>query len=89
MPAEIVITAAVEGIVDEAVVRRLVHHVGATAGDIHGKNGKASLRLRIRGYNNAARFSPWIVVVDLDRDADCAPPLRSDWLPSPASRTRT
>lgn len=84
MSGEIVITAAVEGIVDEAVVRRLIRHVGAAPGDIHGKNGKSSLRQRIPGYNNAARRSPWIVVVDLDRDADCAPPLRSNWLPHPA-----
>lgn len=81
---DVVITAAVEGTVDEAVVRRLVRHVGAIPGDVYGKNGKESVRRRIQGYNNAAQHSPWIVVVDLDRDADCAPLLRAEWLPVPA-----
>jgi len=84
MPIDVVITAAVEGIVDEAVVRRLIRHVGAIPGDVHGKNGKESIRRKINGYNNAARRSPWIVVVDLDRDPDCAPPLRTEWLPNPS-----
>lgn len=84
MPAELIITAAVEGIVDEAVARKLVHHVGALSGDVYGKNGKRSLLQKVPGYNNAARHSPWIVVVDLDRDADCAPPFRANCLPNPA-----
>lgn len=28
--------------------------------------------------------TPWIVLVDLDSDHDCAPPLRAAWLPHPA-----
>jgi len=82
--ANVVINAAVEGIVDEAVVRKLIECVGAIPGDVYGKNGKEYIRQRIRGYNNAARHSPWIVVVDLDRNADCAPRLRAEWLPDPA-----
>lgn len=80
----VVITAAVEGLVDEAVVRRLVQHVGASLGSVYGRNGKALLRQRITGYNNAARMAPWIVLVDLNLEADCAPPLRAAWLPNPA-----
>jgi hypothetical protein len=84
MPANIIVKAAVEGIVDEAVVRRLLCDAQAIPGEVYGKNGKAHLRQRLRGYNNAARHAPWIVLVDLGRDADCAPPLRSAWLPDPA-----
>lgn len=80
----IVVSAAVEGDVDEAVVRGLIQHLGAAPGPIHGKNGKVALRRNVHGYNNAARFSPWIVVIDLDHDADCAPPVRQDWMPGPA-----
>ena len=80
-----VISAAVEGIVDEAVVRRLIAHGGGTPGAVYGRQGKSLLRQRIAGYNNAAQRVPWIVLVDLDRDADCAPPLRNAWLPQPAS----
>ena len=80
----VTVSAAVEGIVDEAVVRRIAACVGARVTTVYGKNGKASLREKIEGYNNAARYSPWLVLVDLDQDADCAPPLRNAWLPEPA-----
>jgi hypothetical protein len=79
-----VISAAVEGIVDEAVVRRLIAHAGAEPGDVHGKNGKSYLRRKINGYNSSAQRALWFVLVDLDHDADCAPPLCSDWLPDKA-----
>ncbi|MPZ19169.1 MAG: DUF4276 family protein [Luteitalea sp.] len=80
----VMVSAAVEGIVDEAVVRKLVAHAGARTGPVYGKDGKNLLKQRINGYNNAARRSPWIVLVDLDRDAECAPPLREAWLPQTA-----
>lgn len=83
MPGAVVISAAVEGIVDESVIRRLVTHVGAIPGNIYGKTGKQDIRRRIQGYNSAAQRSPWIVLVDLDNDAHCAPPLRAAWLPNP------
>jgi hypothetical protein len=81
-----IIQAAVEGISDEVVVRRLIAHVGAEPGTVYGKRGKPHLRIRIAGYNNAARHAPWLVVVDLDNEMVCAPALRSAWVPSPAAR---
>lgn len=80
------ISSAVEGLVDEEVLRRLVEYVGAFPGPVHGKHGKQYLRQRLDGYNQAARFSPWVVLVDLNNDAHCAPPLRQAWLPRPAAR---
>jgi hypothetical protein len=80
----VTITGAVEGDLDEAVIRRLIFHVGATAGPIHGRNGKAQLRQRVTGYNRAARLSPWVVLVDLDNEESCAPTLVSKWLSDPA-----
>jgi hypothetical protein len=47
MAAGIVISAAVEGIVDEAVVRKLIAHADATLGDVYGKQGKSFLRQKI------------------------------------------
>ena len=79
-----ILTAAVEGLVDEAVVRRLVEHAGGTAGTVYGRRGKPHLRKKIAGYNCAAHYSPWCVLVDLDADADCAPTLRNEWLPAVA-----
>lgn len=78
------ISAAVEGLVDEGVIRRLVRHVGGEIHRVYGRNGKAHLRQRIHGYNQAARISPWIVLVDLNRDADCPPPLVAEWVPDPS-----
>jgi len=80
----VVISGAVEGIVDEAVLRRLVQHVQGTVNAVYGKNGKTHLRQRLDGYNQAARFGSWIVLVDLDHEADCAPLFRTAWLPNPA-----
>ncbi len=85
MPLSTIISAAVEGDIDEAVVRRLIAHAGGQTGDVYGKNGKPALRKKIDGYNNAARYAPWVVLIDLDNDADCAPPIRDAWLPAPAS----
>jgi len=79
-----VISAAVEGIVDEAVVRKLIVVAGASPGPVYGRQGKPFLRQRIRGYNAAAQYQPWFVLVDLDSDYDCAPPLRASWLPEVA-----
>lgn len=81
-----IISAAVEGVTDEAVVRKLIIHVGAEPGTVYGKKGKPHLRSQIDGYNNAARHAPWMVLVDLDHEADCAPPLCTDWLAASAPR---
>ena len=78
--AQPIISAAVEGYVDEAVVRKLVTHTGAQLGAVYGKTGKSALREKIGGYNNAAKLAPWIVLVDLDQDATCAPSLREEWI---------
>lgn len=78
------ISAAVEGIVDEAVVRKLATYVGGECSAVYGKAGKPALRDRIQAFNNAARFAPWLVVVDLDHEAACAAELRDTWLPEPA-----
>jgi len=75
--------AAVEGDVDEAVVRRIAREVGADTTAVYGKIGKADLRRRIAGYNKAARFSPWVVLVDLNHEAQCAPQLIRSWVPRP------
>jgi hypothetical protein len=81
MTTETVISGAVEGPVDEAVLRRLIHVIGATPGPIYGKRGKDRLVQQVTAYSHAARLAPWVVLMDLDRDADCAPILRNRLLP--------
>ncbi len=84
-PTPVVITGAVEGALDEAVLTRLVNQLGGTLGVVYGRNGKSTVLRRLRGYNQAARFSPWVVLIDLDEDAQCAPPYRAAVLPHTAS----
>jgi hypothetical protein len=76
----------VEGDLDEALLRRILSYVGVTLGAVHGRQGKHFLLKSINGYNNAARYAPWIVLVDLDRDCDCAPPCARRWLANPSIR---
>lgn len=82
---DVYFSGAVEGVVDEAVARRLINFVGASVSTIYGRNGKNNLRERINGFNRAATHAPWFVLVDLDNEDQCAPPMRTIWLPQ-ASR---
>lgn len=84
MATETVILGAVEGLVDEAVLKRLIHELGAIPGTIFGKNGKTRLMQQVAAYSHAARHTPWVVLMDLDRDADCASTLRNRLLSEPA-----
>jgi hypothetical protein len=68
---------------DEAVVRRVLLDLGLGLDRVFGQKGRAFLRERIAGFNHDARFRPWIVVVDLDRE-ECPAALVADWLPRPA-----
>lgn len=76
--------AAVEGLVDEAVARRLVEHVGIEIGPVYGKCGKRFVLDRVSAWNEGARYSPWLVIVDLDLDFECAAAAKLIWLPAPA-----
>lgn len=69
---------------DEAVLRLLVEHAGGSTGTVYGRRGKAYLQQRIHGFNQAARHTRWVVLVDLDASADCPLELRKDWLPNPS-----
>jgi len=79
----VVLSAAVEGIVDDAVVRRLIEDAGALVSAIHISGGKLNLKQKVNAYNHAAGHSPWVLLVDLDRE-ECAPKLRASWLPAPS-----
>ncbi len=80
------ISAVVEGDVDAAVIRRLADEAGLGIIEVHVKHGKANVRNRIASYNKAAKYSPFVVLVDLDREYDCAPDLIADWLPQSESQ---
>jgi len=78
----------VEGPTDEVVVRRILDYVGLHCGRVYGKMGKPDLLGRLPRYNQAASYSPWLAVVDLDRVPECAPLLVREALPEPAPGMR-
>src|SRR5208337_572645 len=61
--------------------------LGFSIYSFQGLKGKSFLKQRIIAFNNAARFNPWLVLVDLD-SCECAPKLRSAWLTNPARLMR-
>jgi len=83
-PQRVGVSVAVEGVVDEAVVERLADDAGLAVSAVYGKSGKAAILNALPGYNNAARGWPWVVLLDLDDDPECAPAAVAGWLPDPA-----
>jgi hypothetical protein len=74
-----------EGSLDLAVLSRLTVAAGLSVGTLYGGKGKSYIDRRILNYNRAALFTPWIVLRDLDRDAQCASELVGSLLPAPAT----
>ncbi len=75
---------ATEGTLDTAVARRLLTDQGHEVGPVYQRGGKTQLDPNLPGFNNAARFSPWFILRDLDHDAACPPDLLRQICPSPS-----
>jgi len=88
MATPTVLTAAVEGTTDEALLKRLCAFTGATLGQVYGGQGKAYVLARINGYNHSAQFRHWVVLLDLNGDGSCAPEVIPRWLPTPSRLMR-
>jgi hypothetical protein len=67
------VTLAVEGSLDEVVLKRLVNSHGLMVDAVYGFRGKSKIDQQTAAYSNAGRFAPWIVLRDLDQDAECPP----------------
>jgi hypothetical protein len=78
---------AVEGDLDEIVVTKVLTKIGIKVKISYGKKGKDFIMVNLNKYNYAAKHStiPWLLLVDLDNDADCAPPFVKEKLPLPAT----
>jgi hypothetical protein len=81
MSRPIPINIAVEDILSDAVVRRLLQSSGRNfaIGATFSRGGYGYLKSRIDGFNNAAKGTPFFVLTDLDQ-CDCAPRLLNEWL---------
>lgn len=88
MSTPVVITAAVEGLVDEVLLKRICDSVGATIGQVYGRYGKPYILKNLNGYNHSAQFRHWVVLIDLDDDGTCVPEVLPQWLPSPSRLMR-
>jgi hypothetical protein len=80
----VIVQGAVEGSVDDALLRRLLRETGHQPGAIYSLNGKPGLLKKLDAYNGAARISPWVVLIDLNSDADCAPPYVAEHMAVPS-----
>lgn len=79
-----IVTVVTEGTTDTVVVRRICAEIGLEIAAVHGENGKHGLDKLLGGYNEAARRERWLILRDLDTDADCAPTLVKKLLPTPS-----
>lgn len=71
------VCVATEGLIDTAVVRRIFQEVELEIAAVYGESGKDRLDDALAGYNAAAKHGSWLVLRDLDTDANCAPSLRA------------
>jgi hypothetical protein len=84
MNSAIPINLAVEGSLDEEVLRKILRQArrGYVIGTSYGRRGSGYLRRTIHGFNSAARGTPFAVLTDLDREV-CPAELIRAWLPQP------
>ena len=76
------VSALVEGMMDEAVAKRLIADAGHEFGTCYGKRGFGYIREKIRGFNNAARSVPTLTLLDhMDTGLECPPEVASQLLP--------
>lgn len=76
------VNLAIEDELSEAVLRKMLAQLGRgfAVGFAYRRGGFGYLRRTIRGFNTAARGTPFIVLTDLNRHR-CAPALIREWLP--------
>ena len=78
------INLAAEDLLSEAVLRRLLEDSSRSyfVGTCYMHHGFGYLKRTIKGFNNAAKGTPFLVLTDLDT-GECPPVLVRDWLPIP------
>lgn len=76
----------VEGTTDVPVVRKVLELAGWKEPLVPiPQHGKAELDKKLRGFDGAAKGSPWFVLRDLDHDAPCPSALIEELLPQRSS----
>lgn len=80
------IACLVEGDVDAAVVRRMAKELEVELGTVLVRHGKAGVLKSLPEIARTSDVLPWFVLVDLDREAECAGAYVSRILPPSAGR---
>lgn len=80
------IQPVVEDIVQEQIILKIFgeYRPDVTLYSAIGKKGKSYIKDKIRGFNEASRHLPHVVMTDLDRIV-CPPALIEDWIDFPIS----
>lgn len=75
------INLVVEDELSEAVARKLLRTgvQSYVVSVVYNRGGYGYIKKKIRGFNNAAKGTPYLVLTDLDTE-DCAPVLIGKWL---------
>lgn len=84
MASQTVLSAAVEGLPDEAILWKICTVLGLHLGTVYGRTGKNFILNKLNAYNNSARFRHWVVLLDLDTDFPCAGLAIRTWLENPS-----
>ncbi len=82
MSERLIINLAFEDPLHEVVLRKIFSQLNFSVGKCFSHGGSGYLKTRIKGFNHAARVTPFLVLTDLDQ-VECAPILIKDWLPFP------
>lgn len=84
MTNPIPINLAVEDALSEAIIRQILRESQRdfVVGNCYNRRGYGYLKKTIRGFNNAAKGTPYLVLTDLDKK-ECPLALIAEWLPQP------
>jgi hypothetical protein len=69
----------VEGDTDVPFAERVIRAARGEAGTAYIRRGKPKLLAALDGFARAARYQPFLVLVDQDSEHDCAPAARRAW----------
>ncbi len=79
------VNIAGEGVVDEAALKKITEAFKVKITGSYGKRGQNHIKDNLHRWNQAAAQANtnWVVIIDLNTKADCAPLLANAWLSSP------
>jgi len=81
MAGGLMVNIAVEGELDEVVLKKVLTSIDIKVANIYGKGGKDKLKENVYRYNQAPHHGRWVILVDLNNESECPPPFLNSWLP--------